>query len=78
LADLRAGAYAALERLRPVLKAAQVAGADVEVDFGVAVGVDGHFTYTARFEVADLRRFADFGVRLLVTAYPGEGLTAAT
>lgn len=69
--ELSAGAYAAVERFRPVVKAAQVAGADVEVDFGVAVGVDGHFTYTARFEVADLRRFADLGVRVLVTAYPG-------
>jgi hypothetical protein len=66
-----------LARLEPLLDDARAAGAAMEVDFGVVCGVEGHITYTASFSPADVQRFANLGVRLTVSAYPGQLDTAS-
>lgn len=61
---------AELDRLRPLLVDVQRLGEVPEVDFGVSVGTPKAFVRSCHFGVDDLRRFAQLGVSVCVTAYP--------
>ena len=61
---------AELDRLRPLLLDVQRLGVVPEVDFGVAVGTPDAFVRSCHFGLEDVRRFAELGVSVCVTAYP--------
>jgi hypothetical protein len=56
-----------------VLNDAAARGADIELDFGVVVGLEEAFTRTVSFSRDVQRRLLDLGVTVLVSAYPGQG-----